>query len=109
GQLRSACRALLLQNTDPAQPLTALDRFAPQLPGAMCATVFCGVLDPATGELAYSSAGHPPAVVNHPDGTTDLLDQGRSRPLGVRSNSERPEARYTVGVRATLLLYTDGL
>ncbi|MBM2614702.1 SpoIIE family protein phosphatase [Actinoplanes sp. LDG1-06] len=109
GQLRSACRALLLQNTDPAQTLTALDRFAAQLPGAMCATVFCGVLDPASGELTYASAGHPPAVVTHADGATDLLDQGRSRPLGVRAETERPEAHYTVPVRATLLLYTDGL
>jgi PAS domain S-box-containing protein len=109
GQLRSACRALLLHNTDPAETLTALDRFAAHLPGAMCATVFCGVLDPATGELAYSSAGHPPALVIGPDGTTDLLDQGRSRPLGVRSGAERSEARYTVPTRATLLLYTDGL
>ncbi|MCU7727961.1 SpoIIE family protein phosphatase [Actinoplanes sp. KI2] len=109
GQLRSACRALLLQNTDPAQTLTALDRFAAQLPGAMCATVFCGVLDPATGDLAYSSAGHPPAVVSGPDGATTLLDQGRSRPLGVRSVTDRPEAKYTMPARATLLLYTDGL
>ncbi|GAA2552150.1 SpoIIE family protein phosphatase [Winogradskya consettensis] len=109
GQLRSACRALLLQNIDPAQTLTALDRFAAQLPGAMCATVFCGILDPATGELKYSSAGHPPAVVTHSDGNADLLDQGRSRPLGVRASAERPEALYTVPARATLLLYTDGL
>jgi anti-sigma regulatory factor (Ser/Thr protein kinase) len=100
---------LLLQNTDPAQTLTALDRFAAQLPGAMCATVFCGVLNPATGELAYSSAGHPPAVVTHPDGSSDLLDQGRSRPLGVHSRTARPGAHYTVPTRATLLLYTDGL
>ncbi|WP_127502704.1 SpoIIE family protein phosphatase [Actinoplanes solisilvae] len=109
GQLRSACRALLLQNTDPAQTLSALDRFAAQLPGAMCATVFCGVLDPATGELTYASAGHPPAVVSHADGSIDLLDGGRSRPLGVRAAAERPEAQYTVPGRATLLLYTDGL
>lgn len=109
GQLRSACRALLLQNTDPAQTLTALDRFAAQLPGAMCATVFCGVLDPATGGLTYSTAGHPPAIVARADGGTDLLDEGRARPLGVRASAERPEARYTVPARATLLLYTDGL
>jgi serine phosphatase RsbU (regulator of sigma subunit)/anti-sigma regulatory factor (Ser/Thr protein kinase) len=109
GQLRSACRALLLQTSDPAQTLTALDRFALQLPGAMCATVFCGVLDPATGDLTYSSAGHPPAVVTHPDGTADLLDQGRSRPLGVHIGGQRPGAAYTVPIRATLLLYTDGL
>ncbi|WP_306213803.1 SpoIIE family protein phosphatase [Actinoplanes sp. RD1] len=109
GQLRSACRALLLQNTDPAQTLTALDSFAAQLPGAACATVFCGVLDAATGELSYASAGHPPAIVAHPDGGTVLLDQGRSRPLGVPAARERPEARYTMPPRATLLLYTDGL
>ncbi|WP_045744441.1 SpoIIE family protein phosphatase [Actinoplanes rectilineatus] len=109
GQLRSACRALLLQNTDPAQTLTALDSFAAQIPGAMCATVFCGVLDPVTGELAYSTAGHPPAVVALVDGTTDLLDEGRGRPLGVRGDVSRPEARYTMPPRATLLLYTDGL
>ncbi len=110
GQLRSACRALLLQNADPAQTLSALDRFAAQLPGALCATVFCGVLNPATGDLTYASAGHPPAVVTHPDGTTDLLDQGRSRPLGVHAGTgERPGAAYTVPTRATLLLYTDGL
>ncbi|BFU45328.1 SpoIIE family protein phosphatase [Krasilnikovia sp. MM14-A1004] len=109
GQLRSACRALLLQNTDPAQTLTALDRFATQLPGAMCATVFCGVLDPDTGSLCYASAGHPPAVVTHPDGTVDLLDQGRSRPLGVRCDTRRPDAQYAMPSRATLLLYTDGL
>jgi PAS domain S-box-containing protein len=109
GQLRSACRALLLQNTDPAATLTALDRFAAQLPGAMCATVFCGVLDTESGELRYSSAGHPPAIVTHRSGETDLLDQGRSRPLGVRGGGARAEARYTVPARATLLLYTDGL
>ncbi|GAA2642209.1 SpoIIE family protein phosphatase [Paractinoplanes durhamensis] len=109
GQLRSACRALLLQTADPAQTLTALDRFAVRLPGATCATVFCGVLDPATGDLAYSSAGHPPAVVTHADGTAVLLDQGRSRPLGVRSRTDRPAAHYAVPARATLLLYTDGL
>ncbi|MFC3502842.1 SpoIIE family protein phosphatase [Micromonospora krabiensis] len=109
GQLRSACRALLLQDSSPAQTLAALDRFAAVLPGAACATVFCGVLDPATGHLRYSSAGHPPAIVVHPDGATHLLDRGRSRPLAVRLGSVRPEAEYVVPARATLMLYTDGL
>ncbi|MGW3891552.1 SpoIIE family protein phosphatase [Micromonospora chokoriensis] len=109
GQLRSACRALLLQDSSPSRTLTALDRFAAQLPGAMCATVFCGVLDPATGQLRYASAGHPPAIVTSPDGITRLLDQGHSRPLGVRGSAERPEAEERVPARATLMLYTDGL
>ncbi|MEU4694022.1 SpoIIE family protein phosphatase [Actinoplanes sp. NPDC023714] len=109
GQLRSACRALLLQDTGPARTLTALDRFAALLPGATCATVFCGVLDPATGHLVYSSAGHPPPIAAHADGTIELLDRGRSRPLAIRPQMERVEAEYRMPPRATLLLYTDGL
>ncbi|MEV6301881.1 SpoIIE family protein phosphatase [Actinoplanes sp. NPDC051861] len=109
GQLRSACRALLLEHTSPAKTLTALDRFAALLPGATCATAFCGVLDPATGHLHYSSAGHPPAVVVDADGTTHLLDQGRSRPIAIRAGTERQDAEFTVPARATLMLYTDGL
>ncbi|MCX4751046.1 SpoIIE family protein phosphatase [Kitasatospora sp. NBC_01287] len=109
GQLRSACRALLLQDTSPARTLTALDRFAADIPGAICTTVFCGVLDPATGHLVYSSAGHPPGILTHPDGTTRLLQDGRALPLAVRVGHDRPEADCAIPPRSTLLLYTDGL
>lgn len=109
GQLRSACRALLLQDPSPARTLTALDQFAAGVTGAQCTTVFCGVLDPATGELTYSSAGHPPGILVHPDGTTRLLEEGRALPLAVRPGRPRPEAACSLPARATLLLYTDGL
>ncbi|RPK56820.1 Sensor histidine kinase TmoS [Streptomyces sp. ADI96-02] len=109
GQLRSACRALLLQDASPARTLMALDHFAASVPGALCTTVFCGVLNPETGRLTYSSAGHPPGILALPDGTTTLLDGGRFAPLAVRPGTERPEAECAVPARATLLLYTDGL
>ncbi len=109
GQLRSACRALLLQDASPSQTLMALDHFAAGIPGAMCTTVFCGVLNPETGDLTYSSAGHPPGIMVHPDGSTQLLDDGRSLPLAVRPGRVRPEGQCTLPARATLLLYTDGL
>ncbi|MFF8596293.1 SpoIIE family protein phosphatase [Streptomyces sp. NPDC015220] len=109
GQLRSACRALLLQDASPAQTLMALDRFAAGIPGAVCTTVFCGVLDAETGQLTYSSAGHPPGILVHPDGATRLLEDARSLPLAVRPGRERPEGSCTIPARGTLLLYTDGL
>lgn len=109
GQLRSACRALLLQAIGPAQTLVALDRFAALVPGAMCATVFCGILDPESGRLVYSTAGHPPGILAHHDGRIDLLDGGRSVPLAIRPGHPRPEETCVVPPRATLLLYTDGL
>ncbi len=109
GQLRSACRALLLERPSPAAALTGLDRFAARLPGARCTTAFCAVLTLATGELAFSSAGHPPPVMVHSDGTAVLLEGGHTIPLGLRADETRPEARVTMPARATLLLYTDGL
>ncbi|MFE0737308.1 SpoIIE family protein phosphatase [Streptomyces sp. NPDC058855] len=109
GQLRSACRALLLQDPSPARTLMALDRFAAGVPGAKCTTVFCGVLNPETGHLTYSSAGHPPGILVHADGTTHLLEGGRSTPLAVRPGRARPQDERTVPARATLMLYTDGL
>ncbi|WP_410630870.1 SpoIIE family protein phosphatase [Amycolatopsis sp. cmx-4-83] len=109
GQLRSACRALLLEANGPAHTLTTLDRFADRLPGALCTTVFCGVLDPATGTLTYSSAGHPPATLVHSDGSSEFLDAGGSVPLAVRVAAHRPEATAVVPVGSLLMLYTDGL
>ncbi len=109
GQLRSACRALLLEKSSPSAVLAGLDRFAARLPGADCTTAFCAVLTLETGELVYSSAGHPPAIMVHADGTTAMLDGGRGLPLAIRPDWPRPEARVTMPARATLLLYTDGL
>ncbi|MGW3583449.1 SpoIIE family protein phosphatase [Streptomyces rubiginosohelvolus] len=109
GQLRSACRALLIQDLEPARALMALDTFAATIPGAMCTTVFCGILDSATGELRYSSAGHPPGVLRRADGSSILLEGGRGLPLAVRPGRTRPESVTVIPGRSVLLLYTDGL
>ena len=109
GQLRSAFRALLLEHPSPAAALSAVDRFAVRLPGARCTTAFCAVLSPDTGEVVYSSAGHPPPILVHSDQSRDLLDGAQATPLGVACDRPRPEAHATIPPRATLLLYTDGL
>jgi PAS domain S-box-containing protein len=109
GQLRSACRALLLDQSSPSAALAGLDRFAALLPGARCTTAFCAVLTLSTGQLVYSSAGHPPPIMVHADGTTVTLDGGHGLPLALRPAWSRPETRVTLPARATLLLYTDGL
>lgn len=109
GQLRSACRAMLLEHLSPAATLTALDRFAARLPGARCTTAFCAILEPDGGELVYSSAGHPPPIIVEADGTARLFDDARAMPLGLPFDRPRPEGRQVIPPRATLLLYTDGL
>ncbi|KAE9837884.1 SpoIIE family protein phosphatase, partial [Escherichia coli] len=109
GQLRSACRALFLEQSSPSAVLAGMDRFAIRLPGARCTTAFCAVLTLDSGELVFSSAGHPPPVLVQADGTTTMLEGGRGLPLALQLGRIRPEVRMTMPARATLLLYTDGL
>jgi serine phosphatase RsbU (regulator of sigma subunit) len=109
GQLRSACRALLLEAAGPGQTLTALDRFAALIPEALCTTVFCGILDVADGSVRYSSSGHPPPIVVYADGSAALLDQVRSTPLAIPPPNGRSDAVARLPPGSTLLLYTDGL
>jgi PAS domain S-box-containing protein len=108
GQLRSACRALLLQAKRPADVLDALDDFAQRVPGATCTTVFCAVLD-ADGTAHYSSAGHIPATIVDRHGGHQLLEGAQSFPLASIPVTGRPEATVTLEPGATLLLCTDGL
>ncbi|MFS0706354.1 PP2C family protein-serine/threonine phosphatase [Cellulomonas sp. 179-A 9B4 NHS] len=108
GQLRSAARALLLRTRRPAAVLDGLDAFARTLPGAELATVLCGVVDPDAGTFTFSSAGHPPGLVLHPDRTVTWLAGGRGRPLTVPAGP-RPQAVVPVAEGDLLVLCTDGL
>ncbi|GAA2670013.1 MULTISPECIES: PP2C family protein-serine/threonine phosphatase [Actinosynnema] len=108
GQLRSAARALLLQDNGPAAVLTALDTFAERLPGALCTTVLCLVVHTGTGHVDYASAGHLPALCAHDGGYRELGD-GLGPPLAAVPGAVRTPASALIPPGATLLLYTDGL
>jgi anti-anti-sigma factor len=116
GQLRSALAGLLLAGFSPAQALEVLDRFAGHVSGARLSTVSCLRLEPDTGRLTHSHAGHPPpllvnAVVATREGTVrdGYLDGGLGPALGLHAPGPRPEATITLSPAATLVLYTDGL
>ena len=67
-------------------------------------------LDPYTGELRYSSAGHPPPLLlDAVSGEVTLLDEASAPPLGWMDTRTISEARLTLRSRMTLLAYTDGL
>lgn len=107
GQLRSASRALLLEDQGPARTLEGLDRFADMLPGAEFTTVFCAVVDEATGLLTYASAGHPPPLRLH-DGVGHWLSRGTGTPLAVR-DAQRVDVQVQLAPGDSVVLYTDGL
>lgn len=110
GRLASALRALAISEDSPEAMLDALEDFAGRTRGAMLATVALLVLDPLTGELEYSVAGHPPPLVVHADGSTDYLWDGRRTPLGVTvADPDSVLGRGTLAEGDTVVLYTDGV
>jgi serine phosphatase RsbU (regulator of sigma subunit) len=70
-------------------------------------TAFVGFLDPNTGVMIYSSAGHPPPVMTE-DGDVTSLDS-RSTPLGIFFDARYSDGRVTMKPGETMLLYTDGI
>jgi PAS domain S-box-containing protein len=109
GRLRSGLAALATTETDPGRLLTALDQFASGPHGADFATVCCATVDPATGEMAYASAGHPPILVVESDGTTRWLDQAAGTPLCTGTVETRARATTILRPGSTVVLYSDGL
>lgn len=106
--LRGAVRAFSTVEPSPAAILTRMNRYMSVFKPDAFATLFVAVFDPANGMLRFARAGHPPALLVRPDGTSVALDQPFGPPLGV------PDAGYDEGEvplppGTTLVIYTDGL
>jgi PAS domain S-box-containing protein len=110
GQMRSALRAILMQADHTGVMTDRLNRFAHALgQEAVMTTVVLAILEPATGTLRYTNAGHPPPVLVAPNGTARFLADIPSPPLGVLVSPRYPERTTVIEPGSTIVLYTDGL
>ena len=108
GQIRMALRAYALQDPAPVSVLSGLHQLVSELEMPDLVTLLYLVFDPATRQLRYTNAGHPPALVIS-GGRSVYLEDGLSPPVGVTSEATYTEASLELAPGATLLLYTDGL
>jgi PAS domain S-box-containing protein len=109
GQVRSLLRGYAIDNPDPGHVLRRTNSAVAQLLPDVLASAVYAVLDPATGDLAYANAGHPPPLVTSGAGQAEYLDDTAGTILGAST-----DAAFTTGHRqlqpgAGLLCYTDGL
>jgi anti-sigma regulatory factor (Ser/Thr protein kinase) len=106
GRHRDAFRVHAHETSSPAEIMRRLLRHSNE--GELMITVACVSLDPFTGELAYSVAGHPPPLLIEAEGTVRLEDAA-SPPLGVADAQSIQEVQLIVSDQAAVVLYTDGL
>jgi sigma-B regulation protein RsbU (phosphoserine phosphatase) len=76
--------------------------------GMMFVTLFFGMLDPKTGDLRFTNAGHNPPY--RLDGkAVEAVTLSKGRPLGLRTTSTYETGSLTLAAGETLYLYTDGV
>ena len=71
-EIRTALRAYAIQHAKLDQVMTLLNALVLAIGGGRSATVAMLSLELETQELCAVSAGHPPPVLLHPDGRTEL-------------------------------------
>ncbi|MDT0342391.1 ATP-binding SpoIIE family protein phosphatase [Streptomyces litchfieldiae] len=108
GQLRTTVQTLAGLDLPPQEVLHHLDEQAQRLGTDRMATCLYAVYDPVAHRITAANAGHPPPVLLHVDGSTEVLDLPPNAPIGVGGvDFETVELAAPAG--ATLVLYTDGL
>ncbi|MET0765701.1 MAG: SpoIIE family protein phosphatase [Blastococcus sp.] len=116
GQLRGILRAVVWETVDPdpAAVLTRVDRLVRGLRVASLATmIYARAERPSEPggpwRVHLASAGHPPVLLRHPDGSVRVLDEVTGLVVGVDETSERRTLTLEVPSGSTLVAYTDGL
>jgi stage II sporulation SpoE-like protein len=107
-QLRAAAHVLAQLDPEPAELLRHLDRLIPTLRPTPLATCVYAIIDPAGQSCTLAAAGHLPAVLALPGGTTRTLDLPSGQSLGI-GPADYGQARIKLPPGAVIALYTDGL
>jgi hypothetical protein len=73
-------------------------------------TLFYAILDPQTGRIVYSNAGHPPPrLLLSSEGGTSLTLEKNGMPLGISEDASWTQASSQIPPGGLLVLYTDGV
>ena len=94
--------------TPPAEVAARLNQLFPfDLATEQFATMVYGILNAATREFRYVSAGHPGAV-HLPSGADPLILEGQGFPIGLADEAYEERSVY-LGAGDRLYLYSDGV
>ncbi|HET7856171.1 MAG TPA: SpoIIE family protein phosphatase [Gaiellaceae bacterium] len=102
-------RSLAREHPEPSEFLAHANEVAhDELTGGNFITMICLTVDPAAGEVAAASAGHPSPRVLASDGSvTPLAPRGLA--LGVETNQTYEAVHTPLAAGCAVCLYTDGI
>jgi serine phosphatase RsbU (regulator of sigma subunit) len=75
----------------------------------MFITVFAGVLDTRTGDIAFANAGHDHPYILRPGNPPRRVESIGGPPLCTVDDFPYPAENLTLAAGETLVLYTDGI
>ncbi len=108
GEVRQAIRTAAVAAESASAVLDYVNRIVLLRQSLGIVTALFAIYDPATGELRYACAGHPPPLLALANGPVRALPAG-SLPLGCRDELQSREWTFTIPERAHMVFYTDGL
>ncbi|WP_322974019.1 SpoIIE family protein phosphatase [Actinacidiphila oryziradicis] len=123
GQLRTAIRTLAALDLEPDELLARLNDTATLLAAeraalppadpvhrqALTASCVYAVYDPLTRTCTFARADHPPPVIAHPDGTTEIPDLPTGPPLGSVEGPPFAAATVKIADGSILAFYTPAI
>ncbi|HZD59854.1 MAG TPA: GAF domain-containing protein, partial [Anaerolineae bacterium] len=107
--VRSTIKAHSYKGSTPAMVIAKTnDTIVKTSPTSNFVTIFFGVLNRITGNLAYCSAGHPPTIIKRKTGSLEILEK-HSPIIGAFPNLDYRSGKTTLKKDDVLIAYTDGI
>ena len=107
--LQARLQVLAESALEPADLITRLNvGLKPKCPANRFVTFFYALLEPASGDLLYSNAGHNPPLLIRADGNVEHLDAG-GPPVALLNGCKYEQARTVLNPGDSLILFSDGL
>jgi len=101
-------RAVALSVGSPSEVLERVNEaLSARIPANMFVTCFYAILEPESGRLVYSNAGHDLPYVCQGSGAEEL--RARGMPLGLMSGMSYEEKEIILEAGDSILFYSDGL
>jgi PAS domain-containing protein len=109
GQVRTAVHAHAATGVPPGEVLARTNRLLIDLDPGLFTSCLYAHLDLPRHRARLATAGHPPPLLRHPDGRTEVLQMPPGLLLGIDPTTDYPTTDVPFLPGTLIALYTDGL